>query len=147
MGTRPPAGLLLGAAFLAPLSPPCVCMPSWGHPLAREQGCMPLSHNTTHWGFAFHAQVAFYRSLLPRPLAALPGGGLVHGSIVEVSDQEQQFKAQLVISHRVRVPGAGRRMLSSLPWHRHAGPNCCLLLVAGATNSFLSTPHTSCVQH
>ncbi len=50
MGTRPPAGLLLGAAFLAPLSPPCVCMPSWGHPLAREQGCMPLSHNTTHTG-------------------------------------------------------------------------------------------------
>lgn len=52
-----------------------------------------------------HVQVAFNRSLLPRTLAALPGGGLVHGSIVEVSDQEQQFKAQLVISHRVRGVG------------------------------------------
>ena len=49
-------------------------------------------------------QVAMYRALLPRPLAALPGGGLVGGSIVEVSDQEQQFKAQLVLAHRV---GAG----------------------------------------
>jgi ubiquitin-like 1-activating enzyme E1 B len=64
-------------------------------------------------------EVTFYRSLLPRPLASLPGGGLVNGSIVEVSDQEQQFKAQLVISHREdwdeEVHPEGFELSGSLP--------------------------------
>jgi len=50
-------------------------------------------------------QVAMYRSLLPRTLAQLPGGGCIQGSILEIGDQEQQFKAQLVLSHRVSKLG------------------------------------------
>lgn len=46
-------------------------------------------------------QVEFYRGLLPRLLSQLPGGGLANGSILEVGDQEQHFKAQLIMSHRV----------------------------------------------
>ena len=45
--------------------------------------------------------MAFNRALLPKPLSALPGGGLAHNSILEVEDQEQRFNAQLVITHRV----------------------------------------------
>jgi Ubiquitin/SUMO-activating enzyme ubiquitin-like domain len=37
----------------------------------------------------------------PVPLAALPGGGIRHGSLVAISDQAQAFEAQLVVSHRV----------------------------------------------
>lgn len=35
-------------------------------------------------------------------MVAAVGGGLKHGSIVEVDDQAQQFKVALVISHQVR---------------------------------------------
>ncbi|KAL4446285.1 hypothetical protein ABPG77_003092 [Micractinium sp. CCAP 211/92] len=45
-------------------------------------------------------EVEFYRGMLPRPLSQLPSGGLANGSILEVGDQEQHFKAQLIISHR-----------------------------------------------
>lgn len=40
------------------------------------------------------------RKLLLLPLAQLPGGGVVHNSILHVDDQEQCFKAQLIITHR-----------------------------------------------
>lgn len=52
-------------------------------------------------------QVALYRSLLPRALAELPGGGLGGGSILEVTDQEQHFRAQLVLAHRVSPRSGG----------------------------------------
>ena len=42
-------------------------------------------------------------ALLPRALALLPGGGLGHGSILNVSDESQHFSVELIISHRVRV--------------------------------------------
>lgn len=32
------------------------------------------------------------------------GGGLKHGSIVQVDDQAQHFKVSLVVSHQVRLP-------------------------------------------
>ncbi|KAL3140467.1 hypothetical protein ABBQ38_004726 [Trebouxia sp. C0009 RCD-2024] len=37
---------------------------------------------------------------LPKALQALPGGGLKHGSIVQVDDQAQHFKVSLVVSHQ-----------------------------------------------
>lgn len=46
-------------------------------------------------------QVEQFAALLPRALCALPGGGLVGGCIVDVSDQQQQLKLQLVLEHRV----------------------------------------------
>jgi hypothetical protein len=46
-------------------------------------------------------QIARNCKLLPLPLAQLPGGGVVHNSILHVDDQEQCFKAQLIITHRV----------------------------------------------
>ena len=50
---------------------------------------------------AFYAQVAANRALLPRLLSQLPGGGVTHGSILEIDDQDQCFRAQLVVGHRV----------------------------------------------
>lgn len=41
------------------------------------------------------------RKLLPRTLAQLPGGGLVHGTIVSVQDQSQSVDFELIISHQV----------------------------------------------
>jgi len=42
-----------------------------------------------------------YCALLPRPLAKLPGGGLQSGSILNVSDESQHFKVDVIIQHRV----------------------------------------------
>lgn len=39
---------------------------------------------------------------LPVALAALPGGGLGHGVVLEVRDAVQDFMVELVIEHRVR---------------------------------------------
>jgi ubiquitin-like 1-activating enzyme E1 B len=43
------------------------------------------------------------RALLPRFLSKLPGGGLVHGTIVSVQDQAQSLDFELIISHQVRL--------------------------------------------
>eukprot|EP00775_Hariotina_reticulata_P001221 gene1221-1560_t len=40
------------------------------------------------------------RKLLPRTLAALPGGGLMHGSILAVGDQSQAINLDLIFSHQ-----------------------------------------------
>ncbi|DBA95757.1 hypothetical protein WJX77_000574 [Trebouxia sp. C0004] len=37
---------------------------------------------------------------LPKTLHSLPGGGVKHGSIVQVDDQAQHFKVSLVVSHQ-----------------------------------------------
>ncbi len=88
----------------------------------------------------------------PTPLAALPGGGIRHGSIVAISDQAQAFEASLVISHRVGCfrLGTGFRNLTTprCPLLRHGGklngeawqrrlphPCCCTLC----------TPPTACM--
>ncbi|KAG2496953.1 hypothetical protein HYH03_004959 [Edaphochlamys debaryana] len=42
---------------------------------------------------------AAYAALLPRPLAALPGGGLRHGTILTVQDQSQHFSVDLILTH------------------------------------------------
>lgn len=47
-------------------------------------------------------EVASNARLLPLMLDKLPGGGLKHGTIVNVSDQAQDFSCQLVITHKVR---------------------------------------------
>lgn len=62
--------------------------------------------------------MAEYAAMLQRPLAALPGGGLRHGSIVTVQDQTQHFNVDLLIVHEdkvdaeahpeVRAAGGGR---------------------------------------
>lgn len=41
-------------------------------------------------------------ALLPYPMVKLPGGGLKNGSIMEVQDQLQNFKVEIIISHQVR---------------------------------------------
>ena len=45
-------------------------------------------------------EIEMYKKLLPRSLAALPGGGL-KGGIVSVSDQQQGFNVEIIISHQV----------------------------------------------
>lgn len=40
-------------------------------------------------------------ALLPYPMVKLPGGGLKNGSIMEVQDQFQNFKVEIIISHQV----------------------------------------------
>jgi hypothetical protein len=50
---------------------------------------------------------------LGTPMAALPGGGLAHAVVASIEDQSQQFKVEVIITHRVRggltggVPPAG----------------------------------------
>lgn len=46
-------------------------------------------------------EVAANAKFLPVALDKLPGGGLKHGTIVDVSDQAQDFSCQLVLSHKV----------------------------------------------
>ena len=53
-------------------------------------------------------EIEMYKRLLPRSLASLPGGGL-KGGILSVSDQQQGFNVEIIISHEVR--GNPR------PWH------------------------------
>ena len=48
-------------------------------------------------------EVELYSAFLPRLLADLPGGGIKHGAIVDVADQEQDFNVQLVVHHRVHT--------------------------------------------
>lgn len=50
------------------------------------------------------------RALLRRLLAQLPGGGVVHNSILDIDDQEQCFKAQLIVKHRVSDVGYVKKM-------------------------------------
>jgi len=57
-------------------------------------------------------EAAASRALLPRALAALPGGGLVHGSILSVGDQGQAVDFEVIISHQVRVDHRGDESLS-----------------------------------
>lgn len=45
-------------------------------------------------------QVEFNRALLPRTLAALPDGGIRHGSIVQLSDSAQHFSVEIIVSHQ-----------------------------------------------
>jgi len=47
-------------------------------------------------------EAAANAALLPRPLAALPGGGLGHGALASVRDQSQEVALQLVIEHQAR---------------------------------------------
>jgi ubiquitin-like 1-activating enzyme E1 B len=47
------------------------------------------------------------QALLPRVLAQLPGGGLVHGTILEVQDQSQALDFEVIISHQVSHGWAG----------------------------------------
>jgi ubiquitin-like 1-activating enzyme E1 B len=42
---------------------------------------------------------AAYAALRPRTLAALPGGGLRDGAVLEVTDQEQDLRVQVVVTH------------------------------------------------
>eukprot|EP00798_Chlamydomonas_sp_ICE-L_P025935 gene25935-11613_t len=45
-------------------------------------------------------EIASYSAMLTKPLNKLPGGGLVHGSIVTVSDDSQRFSLELIFSHK-----------------------------------------------
>ncbi len=46
-------------------------------------------------------EVEAFAALLPKPLAALPGGGVQHNSVLMLSDQSQDFSVQLMVAHRV----------------------------------------------
>jgi hypothetical protein len=48
-------------------------------------------------------EVESYAAMLPRTLAALPGGGLRHGSILTVQDQSQHFGVDIIVVHAVRL--------------------------------------------
>lgn len=50
-------------------------------------------------------EVAMYASLLPRTLAALPGGGVRGGSMVGITDQLQNLNVRLILQHKVRRTG------------------------------------------
>ncbi len=50
-------------------------------------------------------EAAANAALLPRALAALPGGGLGHGVLAAVRDQSQDVTLQLVIEHQARPHG------------------------------------------
>jgi hypothetical protein len=61
-------------------------------------------------------EAADSRALLPRTLAALPGGGVVAGTILEVVDESQALNFEIVIAHQVMgvawvcgVGGGGRQ--------------------------------------
>jgi hypothetical protein len=69
--------------------------------------CATLSHDVCCQADA-PLQVALNQALLPRVLAKLPSGGVVHNSILDIDDQEQCFKAQLVIHHRASSCGLPR---------------------------------------
>ncbi|KAG1673881.1 hypothetical protein FOA52_012906 [Chlamydomonas sp. UWO 241] len=45
-------------------------------------------------------EIEMYQALLKRPLAKLPGGGLVTGSIVAVKDETQCFNLELIVIHQ-----------------------------------------------
>lgn len=45
-------------------------------------------------------EVAANAANLPKTLQSLPGGGVRHGSIVQVDDQAQHFKVSIVVSHQ-----------------------------------------------
>lgn len=74
------------------------------HSQAAPLPCRPAAPNR-----CTRPQVALYRSLLPRTLGALPGGGLAGGSVLEVSDHEQRLTAHLLLEQRVsrRLGGGG----------------------------------------
>ncbi|KAF5837889.1 hypothetical protein DUNSADRAFT_3722 [Dunaliella salina] len=49
-------------------------------------------------------EVASYRSMLPRAISKLPGGGLQGGSILNVSDESQHLKFDMIIQHQEDLP-------------------------------------------
>ena len=59
-------------------------------------------------------EVADNARLLPLPLDKLPGGGVIHGSILAVSDQAQDFSVQILVQHKVRLSAVAS--LKKLPY-------------------------------
>uniref|UniRef100_A0A7S3RAN3 SUMO-activating enzyme subunit n=1 Tax=Dunaliella tertiolecta TaxID=3047 RepID=A0A7S3RAN3_DUNTE len=49
-------------------------------------------------------EVETYRALLPRAISKLPGGGLQGGSILNVSDESQHLKFDMIIQHQEDLP-------------------------------------------
>lgn len=66
--------------------------------------CCAVMHAVLRWpGEGLDEdEVESYAALLPRPLDALPGGGLRHGCLLSVQDQAQHFSVDIRIAHQVR---------------------------------------------
>jgi ubiquitin-like 1-activating enzyme E1 B len=52
-------------------------------------------------------EIADNQARLPKTLAALPGGGIRHGTVVYVQDQGQALTFEMHVSHQVRKHVAG----------------------------------------
>eukprot|EP00983_Pelagomonas_calceolata_P046916 1140388-Pelagomonas_calceolata.AAC.5 len=70
--------------------------------------------------------VETYRALLPRAISKLPGGGLQGGSILNVSDESQHLKFDMIIQHQVGAAVLSSRWVwTTVLTYDHPAPGGC----------------------